>query len=78
MNLISCVYYVNDGTKKKYAIDADLGQEVLFQIWDYDAGLPGSENDDFLGRFWSILLFHYFYTFSLIFILYQVQFLSVF
>lgn len=32
-----------------------LGQEVAFELWDYDPGFPGTENDDFLGR-WLFLL----------------------
>lgn len=61
MSLISYVFILCQWwNEKKYAIDADLGQDVLFQIWDYDAGLPGSENDDFLGRFWSIFFYFIF------------------
>lgn len=63
----------DDGTFKKYEIDADLGQEILFELWDYDAGFPGSENDDYLGRCWLYIFFHFFnlffisYFFRLIF-----------
>lgn len=31
-------------------MNASLGQEVEMELWDYDPGFPGVQNDDFLGR----------------------------
>lgn len=27
-----------------------FGQEILFELWDWDPGFPGVQNDDPLGR----------------------------
>lgn len=34
----------------KAEINAVVGQEITFELWDWDPGFPGVENDDFLGR----------------------------
>lgn len=34
----------------KAEIDAVVGQEITFELFDWDPGFPGVENDDFLGR----------------------------
>lgn len=31
-------------------MNATLGQEMDMELWDYDPGFPGVQNDDFLGR----------------------------
>lgn len=31
-------------------MNATLGQEMELDLWDYDPGFPGVQNDDFLGR----------------------------
>lgn len=31
-------------------MNATLGQEMEMNLWDYDPGFPGVQNDDFLGR----------------------------
>lgn len=31
-------------------VNAVLGQEIEFELWDWDPGFPGVQNDDFLGR----------------------------
>ncbi|XP_046399639.1 extended synaptotagmin-2 isoform X4 [Ischnura elegans] len=31
-------------------ISSRKGQEVLLEVWDYDPGFPGVQNDDYLGR----------------------------
>ena len=31
-------------------MNATLGQEIEMELWDYDPGFPGVQNDDFLGR----------------------------
>lgn len=31
-------------------MNASLGQEIEMELWDYDPGFPGVQNDDFLGR----------------------------
>lgn len=65
----------------KYEIDAVKGQEVAFSLWDYDAGFPGPENDDFLGRcgFNSCALFQilscfpqYFFSIVLLHLFYRL------
>lgn len=35
---------------KKAEIYVGFGQEVGFELWDWDPGFPGVQNDDFLGR----------------------------
>lgn len=34
----------------KAEISVGFGQEVGFELWDWDPGFPGVQNDDFLGR----------------------------
>lgn len=34
----------------KAEVNATLGQEMEMDLWDYDPGFPGVQNDDFLGR----------------------------
>ncbi|XP_058455220.1 extended synaptotagmin-2 isoform X1 [Malaya genurostris] len=31
-------------------VNATIGQEIEFNLWDWDPGFPGVQNDDFLGR----------------------------
>lgn len=31
-------------------MNSAVGQEVTFELWDWDPGFPGVENDDALGR----------------------------
>lgn len=34
----------------KVEIFSRKGQELLIEVWDYDPGFPGVQNDDYLGR----------------------------
>jgi hypothetical protein len=34
----------------KAVISSRKGQEVYIELWDWDPGFPGVQNDDFLGR----------------------------
>ena len=37
-------------SRLKAEVNAVLGQEMEMELWDYDPGFPGVQNDDFLGR----------------------------
>jgi len=43
----------------KAKVESLRAQNLFIQVWDYDAGFPGIQNDDYLGRcgFFSVLLF---------------------
>lgn len=34
----------------KAVVNVTFGQEILFELWDWDPGFPGVQNDDPLGR----------------------------
>jgi hypothetical protein len=34
----------------KAVVSSFKGQEVILEVWDWDAGFPGVQNDDYLGR----------------------------
>lgn len=36
--------------KTKAEVNVLFGQEITFELWDYDPGFPGVQNDDPLGR----------------------------
>ena len=45
LNVLLCYHYCNQAE-----VNAIVGQEIDFELWDYDPGFPGVQNDDFLGR----------------------------
>ncbi|XP_055611279.1 extended synaptotagmin-2 isoform X5 [Uranotaenia lowii] len=38
------------GPRKRAEVNATLGQEIELNLWDWDPGFPGVQNDDYLGR----------------------------
>lgn len=34
----------------KAVVNVTFGQEIQFDLWDWDPGFPGVQNDDPLGR----------------------------
>lgn len=36
-------------------VSSKEGQIVAIHIWDSDAGFPGTQNDDMLGRYISVV-----------------------
>lgn len=47
----------------KAKVESLRAQNLFIQVWDYDAGFPGIQNDDYLGRcgFFTVLLFFSFF-----------------
>lgn len=40
----------NNLTISKAKVESLRAQNLFIQVWDYDAGFPGIQNDDYLGR----------------------------
>lgn len=57
---LSCFFFIiyfiickHTDFRWKAEVNAVLGQEISLELFDWDPGFPGVQNDDFLGRFGS-------------------------
>lgn len=44
------LFILNVVRNEKAEVNVLFGQEISFELWDYDPGFPGVQNDDPLGR----------------------------
>ncbi len=49
-------------TISKAKVESLRAQNCFIQVWDYDAGFPGIQNDDYLGRWFSFIFFFPLFT----------------